>query len=103
MVIRKGPRRFLAPLAFYALATAAVAYFVHHAHHGARGLETKQELKTQIAELQQEVGELKQERAAWEARVALMRRDEVDRDLLEERARAVLGRAHRNDVIIMGP
>jgi cell division protein FtsB len=101
MVIRKGPRRFLAPLAFYALAGCAVAYFVYHAHHGARGLETKQELKTQIAEAEVEYARLKTERREWEDRVALMRREEVDRDLLDERARTVLGRAHRNDVIII--
>jgi cell division protein FtsB len=102
MVIRRGPRRFLAPLAFYAAASCAVAYFLYHAHHGARGLETKQELKTQLAEMRQELAGLKAERQAWEARVALMKRDEVDRDLLDERARAVLGRVHRNDVVIMG-
>jgi cell division protein FtsB len=102
MVIRKGPRRFLAPLAFYVIAAGAVAYFLHHAQHGARGLETKQELTTQISELEQDIAALKRERAVWEDRVALMRRDEVDRDLLDERARAVLGRAHRNDVVIMG-
>jgi cell division protein FtsB len=101
MVIRKGPRRFLAPLAFYALAGCAVAYFIHHAHHGARGLETKQELKTQIAEAEAEYARLKTSRHEWEDRVSLMRREEVDRDLLDERARAVLGRSHRNDVVIM--
>ncbi len=101
MVIRRGPRRYLAPLAFYAAATACVAYFLYHAHHGARGLETKQELKVQILELRQELDQLKSERALWDARVALMRREEVDRDLLDERAREVLGRVHRNDVVVM--
>jgi hypothetical protein len=33
-----------------------------------------------------------------------LRSDQIDRDLLEERARAVLGRVHRNDlVVITGP
>jgi hypothetical protein len=31
-----------------------------------------------------------------------MRRQEVDRDLLEERAREVLSRVHKNDVVIIG-
>lgn len=101
MVIRRGPRRFLIPLAFYMAASACVAYFLYHAHHGARGLETKQELKTRIADLRQDLDALKRERAEWEQRVALMRREEVDRDLLDERARAVLGRTHRNDVVII--
>jgi cell division protein FtsB len=102
MVIRKGPRRFLAPLGFYLAATACVSYFLYHAHHGARGLETKQELKVRLQELRIELDTLKTERAEWDARVALMRREEVDRDLLDERARDVLGRVHRNDVVIIG-
>lgn len=102
MVIRQGPRRYLVSLAFYCAAGLAVSYFLYHAHHGARGLETKQELKTQLAELRQDLAELKKDRADWENRVALMRREELDRDLLDERVRAVLGRAHRNDVIIIG-
>ncbi|MCU0884873.1 MAG: septum formation initiator family protein [Beijerinckiaceae bacterium] len=102
MVRRRGPARFLAPLAFYLAAGAAAAYFIYHAHNGPRGLETKQELSVQIAELDIEIARLREERAEWEQRVALMRRDEVDRDLLEERARASLGRVHRNDVVIIG-
>ncbi len=79
-----------------------MAYFVYHAHSGPRGLETKQELKVQIAELGIELTRLKAEHAEWEGRVGLMRRDEVDRDLLDERARAALGRVHKNDVVIIG-
>jgi cell division protein FtsB len=101
MVIRRGPRRFLAPFAFYVGASLCVAYFLYHAQNGPRGLESKQELKVQIGEMRVELGKLKAERAEWDGRVALMRREEVDRDLLEERARDALGRVHRNDVIIM--
>jgi cell division protein FtsB len=102
MVIRRGPKRFLAPLAFYAGACACAAYFIYHAHNGPRGLETNQELAVQIAEMTAELDRLKAERQEWEQRVALMRRQEVDRDLLEERAREVLSRVHKNDVVIIG-
>ena len=43
------------------------------------------------------------ERAVWEHRVALLRSEQIDRDLLEERARVVLGRVHPNDVVIIDP
>ena len=102
MVIRRGPRRFLASLAFCAAAAACVAYFLYHAHSGPRGFETKQELKVQIAELVIDLNALKAERSEWEARVSLMMRDEVDRDILDERVRASLGRVHKNDVVIIG-
>ena len=58
MVIRRGPSRFLAPLAFYLAASACVAYFIYHAHNGPRGLETRQELTVQIAELAAELEHL---------------------------------------------
>ncbi len=102
MVIRRGPKRFLIPVAFYLAATASVAYFLYHAHHGARGLETKQELKTRIADFREDLTKLKADRQEWEQRVALMRREEVDRDFSTNAPRAVLGRVHPNDVVIIG-
>jgi cell division protein FtsB len=33
----------------------------------------------------------------------LLKSDQIDRDLLEERARIVLGRVHANDVVIITP
>lgn len=104
MVVRKRARAILIPLAIYGLSGLVVGYFVHHAHYGRRGLEAKRELKVQIVKANQELEVLRTERAEWERRIALLRSDQVDRDLLEERARVVLGRVHRNDlVIITGP
>lgn len=104
MVVRKRARAILIPLALYAVASALVGYFVHHAHHGSRGLEAKRELKVQLAELIRDLDAARAERAEWERRIGLLRSDQIDRDLLEERARTLLGRVHRNDlVIITGP
>ena len=49
-----------------------------------------------------ELATLTVERKSWEQRLALVRIDAVDRDLLEENAREILGRTHKNDVVIMG-
>ena len=104
MVVRKRARAFLIPLALYSVSAGVVGYFVHHAHHGKRGLEAKRELKIAIYETTRELEAVKTERSEWERRIALLRSDQVDRDLLEERARTMLGRVHRNDlVIITGP
>jgi len=79
-------------------------YFVHHAHNGSHGLQAKRALKIKAYELNREVEALKAERGEWERRIALLRSDQIDRDLLEERARTLLGRVHANDlVIITGP
>lgn len=104
MVIRRRLRRFLIPLALYSVSAAVAAYFVHHAHSGARGIEAQQQYESQMAELNRELDGLKTQRTDWERRIALLRSDQIDRDLLEERARIMLGRVHRNDlVVITGP
>jgi cell division protein FtsB len=104
MVIRRRARRFLIPLALYGIAAGVAAYFVHHAHSGARGIEANRLFETQAAAIQAEYDAVRTERLEWERRIALLRSDQIDRDLLEERARILLGRVHRNDlVIITGP
>jgi cell division protein FtsB len=104
MVVRYSARRFLIPLALYALAAALVGYFIHHAHTGKHGLEAKMRFKAQSRETFAEFEAVQTERKEWERRIALLRADQIDRDLLEERARVMLGRVHRNDLVIMtGP
>ena len=101
MVIRRRARRFLIPLVLYGTSAAVAAYFVHHAHSGARGLEAKRQLKIQARQIEGDLEAVKAERAEWERRIALLRSDQIDRDLLEERARTLLGRVHRNDLVII--
>jgi cell division protein FtsB len=104
MVIRRRARRFLIPLTLYGVSAAVAAYFVHHAHSGARGIEARQQYEAQVAELSAEFDGLRTQRSDWERRIALLRSDQIDRDLLEERARVMLGRVHKNDlVIVTGP
>jgi cell division protein FtsB len=101
MVVRKRARKILIPLALYGVSGLLAAYFVHHAHSGARGLDAKRQLKVQAYAMSQELETVKTERAEWERRIALLRSDQIDRDLLEERARMLLGRVHRNDLVII--
>jgi cell division protein FtsB len=101
MVVRSRIRAILVPLALYLVSGLTVGYFVYHSQHGNRGLETKMTLRQQIAALDQDLADLKQERADWERRVSMLRNASVDRDLLDERARLSLNRLHKNDVVIM--
>ena len=104
MVVRKRARKILIPLALYSVSGLLAGYFVHSAHNGPRGLDAKRQLKIQGFKLSEELEAAKTERAEWERRISLLRSDQIDRDLLEERARTLLGRVHRNDlVIITGP
>jgi cell division protein FtsB len=94
-------RTVLLTLGFYAFAAGAVAYFAYHAHHGDRGLHAKATYKVKIAEQEAGLAEIRTERAQWERRVQLMRAEAMDRDLLDERARALLNIGHKNDVIFL--
>lgn len=103
MVVRRRTRAILLPLGLYAASVLAVGYFLNEAENGNRGLEAKRALKIQAYGLQQELDAARADRAEWERRVALLRSDQIDRDLLEERARIVLGRVHPNDVVMITP
>ena len=104
MVVRRRARRILIPLMLYCISAGLVAYFWHHAHTGAHGLEAKQRFKIRAFEIGRELESARAEHAEWERRIALLRSDQIDRDLLEERARVMLGKVHRNDLVIMtGP
>lgn len=101
MVVRRRARKILIPLLVYSVSAGVVGYFVHHAHSGARGIEAREQFEAQAARLTRELEAVKTERADWERRIALLRSDQIDRDLLEERARVMLGRVHRNDLVII--
>ena len=101
MVVRSRIRAILVPLALYLVSGLTVGYFVYHSQHGNRGLETKLSLRQNIAALDAELANLKQDRADWERRVSMLRNTSLDRDLLDERARLSLNRLHRNDVVVM--
>lgn len=103
MVVRRRLRAVLIPLALYAVSAALVGYFVHNAKIGQRGLAAKQVLKIQIYEITQELDGARAQSRDWDQRLSLLRADQIDRDLLEERGRMLLGRVHRNDVVIVSP
>jgi cell division protein FtsB len=102
MVIRRGLRSIFVTLALYLVSGAAVAYFMFHAQHGARGLEARGAIRESLRDLESELASLTTERKSWEQKLALVRSEAVDRDLLEENAREILGRTHKNDIVIMG-
>jgi cell division protein FtsB len=66
-------------------------YFIYHAVAGNRSLMRMHSIEYQIETLSKEETELQAQRAALEKKVAMMRPGTVDKDLLEERVRAVLG------------
>ncbi len=101
MVTRRRLRTVLTALALYSFSALAIGYFAFNAYVGDRGLLARQEIDQQIAELTTELSGLKDERRRWERRIALLKSDKIDPDLLDERARALLGYLGPKDVILL--
>jgi cell division protein FtsB len=101
-----NPRRFFhRPRAktalILAVGAAALAYFGFHAINGQRGLVAWFQVGQRI-ELLENRWVLNQTRIdSLELAVSLLRVESLDRDMLDERARHILGLAHPEEIIIL--
>ncbi len=78
-----------------------VVYFAYHAIQGDRGFIALGKLENQVGELKTDLADLKKKRMKIENRVSLLRPDSLDPDMLEERARIVLGYARNDEIILL--
>lgn len=79
-----------------------VGYFVYHSIEGDRGLLAYARLTERLAEAHAQLEEIQAERHALERRVSLLRTDNLDPDMLDERARAVLNYSRPDEIVIRG-
>ncbi len=101
MVTRTRLRAVLTALCLYAVAAAVIGYFGVNAYTGAHGLKAKQDLAQQQADLTRELDRLRAERQRWEHKLSLLRSNNLDPDLLDECARALLGYAEPRDLVFV--
>jgi cell division protein FtsB len=101
MVSRRKLKSFLIGLGLYVGCALVIAYFGVNAYTGHHGLRAKKALDREYAELSTELKELKQERAAWQQRVRLLRSESIDPDMLDERARAMLNYLEPHELTLM--
>jgi cell division protein FtsB len=101
MIVHRRRRAILTALGLYTFAALFIGYFGVNAFTGAHGLRAQADLDKQLARMEGELGHLKAARAVWERRVALLRSDRLDPDMLDERARALVGYADPRDVILL--
>ena len=100
MTVKSRARAILFPIAFYLVLGVASGCLVWGASTGERGLKAKAEYDAEASRLQAELAQLQAERGRWRRRVDSMRSEAVDRDLLDEEARAVLDRVGKDEVVI---
>jgi cell division protein FtsB len=101
MVSHRRRHAILTAIGLYLFAGLFVGYFAVNAFTGRHGLRAQQDLDVQMASMQKELGELKAERACLERRVALLRSDRIDPDMLEERARVLIGYVDPRDLVLL--
>ncbi len=94
--VRKRARHIAGPV----LGACLFGYFAYHAVQGDRGIFAWLKLTQQVQEARETLDSVSAEWGVFERRASVLRPDNLDPDMLSERARAVLGLAHPNDVVI---
>lgn len=101
MVSHRRRRAILTVIGLYLFAAAFIGYFAVNAFTGNHGLRAQQEIEQQLALMQTELAQVRGEKSLWERRVALLRADKIDPDMLDERARELIGFADPRDVTLL--
>jgi len=95
--IRRRAGNSLAPL----ICICLIIYVGYHAVNGDHGLITWYRLNMQINDLKAEQAQVSAELSVMQRRTTLLKPDSLDPDLLDERAREILGYADRRDLVIL--
>lgn len=94
---RKSPfRRLWLPL----FGIAFCAYFGYHAYHGSYGLQSLERLESEAVTLKAQAEKLKEERLAIERKVAYLKPDSLDADVVDIEARTSLNLLRPDEVVI---
>jgi cell division protein FtsB len=101
MISHRRRRTILTVLGLYVFAALFIGYFAANAFTGNHGLRAQADLDQQLTAMQAELATVKAERTVWERRVALLRSDRIDPDMLDERARSLIGYADPRDLTLL--
>ena len=101
MVSHRRRHAILTAIGLYIFAAAFIGYFAVNAFTGNHGLRAQADLDLQLATMQRQLKAIKAERTIWERRVALLRSDKIDPDMLDERARALIGYTDPRDLVLL--
>ena len=99
MILRGS--RWQRPLWLVVLGIGLATYFGYHALTGSRGLLAWRDLNAELESTRQQLDAVRAERTALAEKVARLRHDGLDTDLIDELARRQLSLADPLDVIIL--
>jgi len=93
---KRRMRDAIAPVVFLSV----TAYFCWNAVQGPHGLKSAAVQQALLRQAQADLTATQAERDAWQRRVRALEGDHLDRDALDERARAMLNLANPRDIIV---
>jgi cell division protein FtsB len=97
--IHRRGRHVLGPT----LGALLVGYFLLHAFQGDRGVVQWMHLRQQVAQAETTLARTGAARRELETHVRLLRADNLDPDLLDERARLMAGLARADELVVLYP
>ena len=103
MIVLREMRRRAKVLIAPVLGLALTGYFAYHLIEGDRGLRAWMRITQELRQAKSNLAEVAAERAALDRRVANMRPEHLDPDLLETQVRRNLDVAAPDEIVIMQP
>ncbi|MEJ1159023.1 FtsB family cell division protein [Prosthecomicrobium sp. N25] len=100
MSTRQHKKSILRPLILPLIALGFSGYFAWHGWHGSFGIEARRALDREEAKLNATMAEVQAEKAEIERRVSLLRAQSLESDMLDERARDILGYVKPGEVVV---
>ena len=88
------------PVTIRVLAVGLVIYFGYHIVEGDRGVIAWLRLDGRLAEAETKLATLHMKRQRLEHRIALMRNQHIDEDMLDEQVRRMLNLIRPNEIVI---
>ncbi len=92
--------RRLIDILLFPACVAMLAYFGWTYFHGSRSVAANAQIEMRISELEGQLEAVRAQRMAQDQRVSLLRPQNLDGDMLDERARDLLNYTSKGEVII---
>ena len=99
--MRKSQRSLVFDLSVFFGSIAVLSYFIWYGFYGPRSFDHAKVVKQLVQEQQKITADLESEKKALNARVALLRPNSIDPDMLDEQARKRLEFANKADLVIV--
>lgn len=95
--IKRRSRRMIVPI----VGALFVCYFLVHSFHGDRGVLAWMHLQKQVTVAEKTLGETSSVRKEYDRRISLLRSEQLDADMLDERARIMAGLVRPDEFIVI--